>query len=544
MEVEKNGGLTSATTLSLEGMLTVAGEYGRYQKVVTLMFCIMTLPCIFPVMILYFTADNPTWVCSHNNSSSISCPYENITLSSDDQQRCHMQREDWHYTLPKHYSIVTEYDIHCDNEYLISLATSMLFIGWIFGAGILGWFADNYGRKRVIFVSISIVMLFGIISAFMPNIYLFIVCRFIIGFFLPGTFPYMFVLITEIVGTRYRAFSSLTIYVAAAVSLSLLCLKAYFVRDWRTLYLICNAPYLFVLLFYKFVPESVWYLRVKGKNDTLQKTFEKISYWNGNSIPDGIEVERDIEANSTKHKSNPLDLFNSTSVASRTLIQGFAYFVVQMSYYGVYIAAGDITGHKYRDYLIITVIEVPLTFLVIYFTDRFGGKKTTMGAVLLGAIACTGLGFTPENSSYKVLRIIFALVGKCSVSSGSNTIQTWTVELYSTHVRGEAVGFMQILTRAGAGTAPWIDEKFAEIYHGASFLLMGGSLFIAFGLLYFLPEMLQGDVIVIEGDEETGGGGTQRNICDGESVHGFENKLFENDSSTVNLTALELNMVE
>ena len=509
-------------SLSIDGMLVIVGEYGRCQKLITLLFCIMTIPCIFPVMILYFAADNPSWKCVSNSSI---CLY-NLTFSSDDQGRCSIPREDWEYVLPKQHSLVVQYDVYCDDEWLISLATSMLFIGWIFGAGTLGWFADNYGRKVVIFVSISVVIVVGCVSAFMPTLYMFIICRFIVGFFLPGTFPYMFVLISEIVGSKYRAFSGLSIYVFAAFSLSLLCLKAYFIRDWKLLFVVCNAPYLFILFFYKFIPESVRYLRVKGETTTLSNTFDKIARWNKRVIPAGATIVP-VESSISCQKSNPVELFRTTSMAYKTIIQAFSYFVIQMSYYGVYIAAGDITGHKYRDYMIITVIEIPLTFIIIDFVERFGRRKTTMGAVLFGALACTGLGVAPQNGTFKIVRIILALIGKCSVSSGSNTIQTWTVELYATHVRGEAVGLMQILTRAGAATAPWIDKEFAKVYFGGSFLLMGISLFISFCLLYFLPEMK--GVITNDVDNE-------HNTKTGFNNLGLENNI---ETSVFELTAVE-----
>ena len=68
------------------------------------------------------------------------------------------------------------------------------------------------GRKQVLMVSIIGVMTTGLVSIFMPSIQLFIVCRFIIGFFVPGCISQMFIIMTEIVGPRYRSFASLCVF--------------------------------------------------------------------------------------------------------------------------------------------------------------------------------------------------------------------------------------------------------------------------------------------------------------------------------------------
>ena len=110
-------------------MLSIVGEYGNFQKMVNVMFCIMILPSGYQVLISYFAADDPPWKCIQNSSI---CKL-NGTLQNSDSRRCAMPRTQWEYTQPHDYSVVTYFDVNCGNQWLIELPTSVMFIGWFIG---------------------------------------------------------------------------------------------------------------------------------------------------------------------------------------------------------------------------------------------------------------------------------------------------------------------------------------------------------------------------------------------------------------------------
>ena len=85
------------------------------------------------------------------------------------------------YTEPKEYSVVTYYGIDCETEWITTLLTSIFFVGWLVGAIVLGFIADNWGRRGTLIGSVTTVLLVGFVSIFMPNIYCLVACRFIIG---------------------------------------------------------------------------------------------------------------------------------------------------------------------------------------------------------------------------------------------------------------------------------------------------------------------------------------------------------------------------
>ena len=62
-----------------------------------------------------------------------------------------------------------------------AVLSSVIFIGMLFGSYGWGGFADIVGRRFVLLVSLTLNGIFGAVSAFSPNIAIFIVCRFFSG---------------------------------------------------------------------------------------------------------------------------------------------------------------------------------------------------------------------------------------------------------------------------------------------------------------------------------------------------------------------------
>lgn len=389
------------------------------------------------------------------------------------------------------YSIVTEFDLVCENEYLVELQTSILFVGYVFGAATLSWFVDNYGRKRVLFMSIGIVMATGLVSVFVGNIYAFIACRFVTGFFLHGTFPQLNVMISEIVGNKYRAFANNITFFAVACAFCVLALKAYLINvyldnNWKLLFVVCTAPYTFVLLFAFFVPESVRYYRVKGELDEAMAVFQRIARWNNVDLPDDISITP--APSNENRKANPLDLFRTRKMARASCVFGWSVLTLNMAYYGLYYIAGDISGRLYSDFVLITILDIPASLLLTPLLDRYGRRKCSMLFLLAASLCCIGLGFVPMEGDLKVLRIALGMIGKTSLSMSNMSQITWSLESFPTSIRGEASGLFQFLNKIGAAGSVWINRVLLDVYPGAVFLLYGGINFVSMCLQVVLPE--------------------------------------------------------
>ena len=80
-------------SVNIDEMISIVGEFGRFQWMLEVMLCIMIFPQNYQVLIMYFAALTPTWRCIANTS----CPF-NGTLSSDNTAGCTLARNEWEYT--------------------------------------------------------------------------------------------------------------------------------------------------------------------------------------------------------------------------------------------------------------------------------------------------------------------------------------------------------------------------------------------------------------------------------------------------------------
>ena len=469
--------------LNIDNILKIVGEFHCYQWILDTIFVIMVIPRTYMILIMYFAALKPDWKCVKNSTL---CPY-NATRLSSDNSRCSMLRSEWEYTEKKDFSIVTEFDIYCDREWLIQLTTSITFLGWGLGAIILGWVADSYGRKSVLFPSMIGCLSVGFVAAFMPNIELFIVCRFIIGFFLPGTSLQMFIIISEFVGEKRRPLAGIILFVAFVTSLCLQALQAYFIRSWKLLFIVCTAPYAFIPLFWKFVPESIRWLRLKGKSDEAMELLHRIGQRNNRPLPDDVCLEP-IDQQDSTHKVSPLDLFRGVNIAIKSIIQGYNWLIFGMVYYGLSLASSDLGGSLYRNYVLLSIVEFPAALLSIVGCDYFGRKKTVMHCCLIGSITCIIIGVIPRTENGIIARIAIAMVSKLFISASFDGVYTWAVEIYPTSIRSEGMGFLQITSRIGAASAPWVAKSLLKLHSNLPFYVMGGLALLSSLVMILLPE--------------------------------------------------------
>lgn len=470
---------------NINEVIPYIGPFGKFQKLLTGIFCIMIIPGTYQILIMYFGALSPAWKCAANSSVCLN-KVGNKTLPNTNAARCAMARKDWDFSEPAAFSIRTQFDIYCDKEWIVHLITSLFFLSWAIGAVVLGWVADTYGRKIVLFPSIGMVMLFGFISAFSPNVTILIICRIVIGFFTPGTGVQMVVLLAEFVSTKYRPAAVTIVWFFFSVALCLLGLKAYYIREWKILFIVVSAPYILVVLFFRVVPESIRWLHVHGKNEELVEAFHRIARWNKRPLPEGFTIlPHQIKPG---RKVTPLELFKTKRMMVKTLVQGFGWLVNGLVYFGLSLAADDLGGSLYRNYVLLSAVEFPANLSTIYLCEKIGRKKTTAGTMVLGSIACVTVAFIPSTGTARIIRVLLGILGKCFITISFSAIYTWSLEIYPTDIRAQGMGFLQIASRIGAASSPWIAKGLKSLHTAAPFLVMSIVTFVSAILLLLLPE--------------------------------------------------------
>ncbi|XP_066923418.1 solute carrier family 22 member 3-like [Clytia hemisphaerica] len=376
--------------------------------------------------------------------------------------------------------MIVQYNLDCDRSWLINLSTSMIFIGGLFGSIILNWLSDNFGRKKVTFISFFMILFTKLLSAYMPDSSLFITLRFLTGFFVGGIGS--FVMITEVTGEKWRPFAGNLLWIFYAIALCILPLKAYFIDSWKVLVVVCSAPYLILLLTYRLVPESVRWLRLKGKSEEAVNIFKRMAKWNGKELDPALQLSK---GNASKEMSSPLDLFRPKKVAINTFIFIFGCYTNALVYYGISLAADDIgVDSIYLSFFLVSLVEFPANFLATYCCNRFGRRNSSSIPLVIAGLLTLSISFT----STKVIRICLGMLGKLFVTLSFDAIATLLVEVYPTNIRSEAFGIINIAVYIGGASAPWVAKGFLKVLPGLPFIVMGVLGIVAGFVNHFLPE--------------------------------------------------------
>jgi len=484
-----NGAVMEPTFGTVDGIFEKIGPCGRYQYMRGFLLCMLNIPMTYQILIMYFTGHNPNWRCVNGTNSACNFTKE-ISPAHVDQfhARCNMPRKSWEYVTPRKFSFITEFDLVCDRNPLAAFANSAMYMGWGIGCIPLGIAADYIGRRPVLFLGYTVVLSSLLASAFVTAVWQFILLRAVTGFFLTGYSVSAFVLVSEIVGAKFRSLTGNVYFVFGTCALLILTLQAYYIQEWRKLSVICSAPYLGCIMLFWLIDESPRWLSSHGYLVRSTKVMKKIAAINRRPYPSQQIVE---SSDSRRSRGNFTDLFCPAKQLMKTIPLSIGWMIVAMTFYGISLAAGDLSGNMYRDFALVSLIEFPAMPLTVLLLEKLGRRKASVACMVAAGIFCCSVPMFPEKSSNKIyatLRVVAGMAGKLCNVIAFGAYYVWTGELYPTSIRTQGLSFASLSARVGATPAPFLTESLKLINPSLPFVLMG-VLSILSGLLTLtLPE--------------------------------------------------------
>lgn len=182
----------------------------------------------------------------------------------------------------------------CDKAYIITILTSLVFIGSLIGFFIIPYLADNWGRKKALFVAWGSCTI-GVVSfAFANDINMVAVGQFLAGFGGNPAITLSYSFINEQSLGKSRQYFSIGIQIAYAVGEALLGLIFYYIPYWRTVAIIVLGPFVVINFLIFYLEESPKFMINKDSVLTLQ-IFNKIAKRNRKrplKIDDVLEVQQ------------------------------------------------------------------------------------------------------------------------------------------------------------------------------------------------------------------------------------------------------------
>ncbi|XP_066450653.1 solute carrier family 22 member 2 [Eleutherodactylus coqui] len=421
------------------------------------------------------------------NRTSLSCidplnnftnyGYRNITLTS-----C---TNGWVYDTTGS-SIVTEFNLVCDDAWKLDLFQSFVNLGFFLGSMFIGYIADRFGRKPCLLASLFITAVFGVLVAFAPTYPWLVTFRFIQGLVSKGSWLSGYVLVAEFVGLEYRKIVGIVYQVAFTVGLLALSGVAYGITNWRWLQLVVTLPNFVFLTYYWCVPESPRWLISQKRKTEATAIINQIAKRNKKAVPDTIENLMEKEEIGDKKVPAFSDLVRTPQIRKYTFILMYIWFSCAVIYQGLIMHMGSTSSNIYFDFFISALVEFPSALIIIVTVDRIGRRYPWAVACVITGLACLLTAFIPEG--FSGLKIALGCVSRMGITLSYEMICLVNAELYPTFIRNLGVMVCSSMCDLGGTITPFIVYRLANIWQELPLIVFAIIGVISGILVLLLPE--------------------------------------------------------
>ncbi|XP_075779214.1 solute carrier family 22 member 16 isoform X1 [Pelodiscus sinensis] len=421
-------------------------------------------------------------------------------------------------------TIVTEWDLVCQREWLAKLTQPTFMLGVLFGAVIFGDMADRVGRRYIMWFTSTGQFLFGIAVAFTFDYYSFVIIRLLLAMVSSGYLVVVFVYVTEYVGIKARTWASMHVHAFFAVGVMAVALVGYLVRTWWIYQIFLSITTLPFVLCCWMLPETPFWLLSEGRYEEAQKVINVMARWNKVSTPCKISelcsVQQDDLVScrtgdndiSTTKKHSILDLFYNWHIARRTITVWLIWFTGSLGYYVFSLSSVNLGGNEFLNLFLIGAVELPAYVVACIGMDKLGRRNTLIPFLIASALICAFIMLIPQD--FSILTVLANMSGKFAIGVAFGLIYLYTAELYPTVIRSLAVGSGSMMCRVGSIVAPFC-VYLMSVWIFMPQLLVGIMAFLTGMLTLMLPETLGKPLTntLAEAAEL----GTNKNSCSGKS---------------------------
>ncbi|KAG8193139.1 hypothetical protein JTE90_006971 [Oedothorax gibbosus] len=471
-------------------MFDVIGSYGPWQRRTFAVFFYMNIVGVWQTLSVTFLAPNVDFECVE--PQSMYTPVDNHTtfdgrcevlFANGTLEKCTR----WEYDVANFSrNIVSEWDLVCDRQWLVSLAKSVYMFGFLASVFIFGQMSDWLGRFATIVTCYTINITAMFLSMLSSSYTMFAVFRFLQAFGRTGMSTTGIVLVMEMMGPDHRAKAGILIQVGWAFGFITLVPVAWFIRNWFWFQFALGMSLLPVAFCFRIIPESPRWLLMRGKKDQLERLLKEAASLNKRQLKQEVKDMELFKGNDDQKAKTLIHLLKMPKMRKRAMIMIYLWIVNAFTYYGLSFNTNDFAGDPYLNFFISGLIEFPSYALMYWGALKVGRRPTFLWLTFVGGAACVAILAVPGQ--YLWLQTTFAMIGKLCVNGSFGLLYLYTSELFPTVVRNAALGTCSMCARVGSILAPFVRELGLSTHTSVPNVLYGVLALTSGSLALLVPE--------------------------------------------------------
>jgi PHS family inorganic phosphate transporter-like MFS transporter len=407
----------------------------------------------------------------------------------------------------------------------IGLLGSTSLLAAAFGALIFGRLADVIGRHAIYGLTLVVLAIGAIASAFSPGVVWLIVFRFILGLGIGGDYPLSATLMSEYANRRDRGKMVTMVFSMQALGLimgplvALLLLASGINHDlvWRIMLALGAVPALATFYLRRQIAETPRYaLSMQGDLDGASRTVDAVTRKTSGNVQTRATVLSKKASRRNTHRGRPwLSLLLKPPYLRWLIGTAGCWFLLDVAYYGTTISSplvlkslnshATLVTNMLYTLLIFVIAALPGYILAIFTIDRLGRKVIQCIGFALMTLAYSLIAFAPALSKLTLPFLLVYGVSYFFTEFGPNvTTFVYPAEVFPVMIRTTGHGIAAALGKCGAFLGALAFPYLLGTFHLSG--AMGFAAIVSFlGLLltiFLLPEPNQRSLEEISNEHE------------------------------------------
>ncbi|KAK4311872.1 hypothetical protein Pmani_016656 [Petrolisthes manimaculis] len=365
---------------------------------------------------------NTTFWGNHNDAdnSTISCRFG-----------WDYDRNNWRETA------VSEFNWVCDNASIITTIFSLAVAGNAVGTLIFSILADRIGRRPVFFLTVWINCIFGLANMMVPSWQLFALTRFLacLAFFSIYQMPY--IIVVELSSEHLRGVTAALSFIVGTLGMCCVSLCAWLLGHWQIFGILCHAPSILFLLYWRFLPESPRWLLSMDRVDECERIMIQVAATNGLQPPPNLRHLLNKAQSEEKKTATVKDLVKYKMLRKHLLIASLNTTIFCVVYSGIVLNIHNMTGNEFVNFFVLSLVEIPGNVLGVLSAQYLGRRLTTIYTLALSALFS---GLASITVSDQWLLVTLCGLVKLFVTEAVLVVYMQIGELFPTPLRSLSYG--------------------------------------------------------------------------------------------------------